>query len=240
MMVGFSSFSQAVRASYELYRKGVAATMTFAMNRERALWAIPRLVQSTNIRGLLVLAFDGPNKELVSAQKRFATKMLAGKKAKFLDHRMLNEFRKNMFGGIASARTGLFTGQIGAATPSFLDCRSALRWYRDSERICSEYNVSILGAAHLGPRHGFISIAHGTRGSSSEDNLRNIRCRYALIKRAQELGGTAESSHGIGVKNVLFLHDELGPIGVRLMRGLKRVLDPKDILNPGKAWDGSM
>ena len=50
------------------------------------------------------------------------------------------------------------------------------------------------------------------------------------------LGGTLTGEHGVGLLKRRWLRDELGDDQVDLQRELKRVFDPKNILNPGKVF----
>lgn len=58
----------------------------------------------------------------------------------------------------------------------------------------------------------------------------------AIVEKAIEWGGTATGEHGIGMGKRKFLELEHGEGGVEAMRAIKRALDPKDILNPGKMF----
>jgi glycolate oxidase len=55
---------------------------------------------------------------------------------------------------------------------------------------------------------------------------------FALALR---LGGTLTGEHGVGVLKRRWLVDELGQTNLALQRNLKKVFDPRGILNPGKA-----
>jgi D-lactate dehydrogenase (cytochrome) len=57
-----------------------------------------------------------------------------------------------------------------------------------------------------------------------------------LVERALALDGTCTGEHGIGLHKLAFLPQEL-PEGVEVMRALKRALDPRGIMNPGKVLD---
>ena len=59
-----------------------------------------------------------------------------------------------------------------------------------------------------------------------------------LVQRALRLDGTCTGEHGIGLHKQGFLVEEAGAGAVGMMRSLKRALDPKNIMNPGKifAW----
>ena len=54
-----------------------------------------------------------------------------------------------------------------------------------------------------------------------------------LIDRAIAMGGTSTGEHGIGSGKVAYLEKEHGS-AVSFMRDIKRALDPKNIMNPGK------
>ena len=57
-----------------------------------------------------------------------------------------------------------------------------------------------------------------------------------LVHHALSLAGTCTGEHGIGLHKQGFLVDETGAGTVAMMRTLKRALDPKNILNPGKIF----
>jgi alkyldihydroxyacetonephosphate synthase len=54
-----------------------------------------------------------------------------------------------------------------------------------------------------------------------------------LLELAQDVGGSMEYCHGVGVRLAHLLGRELGA-GTKVLRELKRGLDPRDVLNPGK------
>jgi D-lactate dehydrogenase (cytochrome) len=58
----------------------------------------------------------------------------------------------------------------------------------------------------------------------------------AMVQRALALEGTCTGEHGIGLHKMGFLVDEAGAGTVELMRQIKRALDPKNIMNPGKIF----
>ena len=56
----------------------------------------------------------------------------------------------------------------------------------------------------------------------------------SIYKKAMELGGQISGEHGIGMGKVKYLAEAVGPVNMQLMQGIKKVFDPKMILNPGK------
>jgi len=62
--------------------------------------------------------------------------------------------------------------------------------------------------------------------------------QWRAVKRAttdaiMTAGGTLTHHHGIGRDHAPWLEDEVGPVGMKVLRTLKQTLDPTGIMNPG-------
>jgi glycolate oxidase len=62
------------------------------------------------------------------------------------------------------------------------------------------------------------------------------RCIRKLFEAVVELGGTLTGEHGIGVLKAPYLPLEQSPELITLQKDLKRVFDPRGLLNPGKIF----
>jgi D-lactate dehydrogenase (cytochrome) len=71
---------------------------------------------------------------------------------------------------------------------------------------------------------------------SAEERARAEALNHQLVQRALRLGGTCTGEHGIGLHKMVFLPEETGAGAVDVMRTIKRALDPKNIMNPGKIF----
>jgi D-lactate dehydrogenase (cytochrome) len=60
------------------------------------------------------------------------------------------------------------------------------------------------------------------------------RLNVQMVQRALRLAGTCTGEHGIGLHKMGYLVDEAGEAAVAMMKSIKRTLDPKNIMNPGK------
>ncbi|NPV70733.1 MAG: FAD-binding protein [Firmicutes bacterium] len=99
-------------------------------------------------------------------------------------------------------------------------------------RIAAEYDLGIGTFGHAGDGN-----LHPTFLTDERNAAEIHRVEMAvddLFKAALELGGTLSGEHGIGVTKAKFLAWELGPEGVGVMRRIKKAMDPRNILNPGK------
>ncbi len=59
---------------------------------------------------------------------------------------------------------------------------------------------------------------------------------HKLVARALSLEGTCTGEHGVGLHKMGFLVTEAGVGAVDMMRTIKRALDPRNIMNPGKIF----
>lgn len=73
--------------------------------------------------------------------------------------------------------------------------------------------------------------------NNPEENEEAHRLNISMVKRAISMDGTCTGEHGVGIGKKEYLVPEMGENAVELMRTLKRALDPKNILNPGKIID---
>ncbi|MBR7165089.1 MAG: 2-hydroxy-acid oxidase, partial [Clostridia bacterium] len=59
-------------------------------------------------------------------------------------------------------------------------------------------------------------------------------CFDQMYQKAEELGGLVSGEHGIGYAKKDYMKDQYGDEPIRIMSGIKKVFDEKNILNPGK------
>lgn len=57
-----------------------------------------------------------------------------------------------------------------------------------------------------------------------------------IFRATLELGGTISGEHGVGLTKKNYISMEIPPVELELMKNIKKVFDPKNILNPGKIF----
>lgn len=97
------------------------------------------------------------------------------------------------------------------------------------EALSEEFGVRIPSFGHVGDGniHNFIMTPDGEKPEGYEELSEKI------FNLAVELGGTITAEHGVGKIRNNRLHIQYSPKHLEVMRGIKKVFDPKGILNPG-------
>jgi alkyldihydroxyacetonephosphate synthase len=70
-------------------------------------------------------------------------------------------------------------------------------------------------------------------GDDHEAEAAYLAAWAAAVRSCVDAGGTMTHHHGVGRLKAGFLSEELGEVGVEVLRSIKEALDPRGILNPG-------
>ncbi|KAJ5372626.1 FAD-binding type 2 [Penicillium concentricum] len=93
--------------------------------------------------------------------------------------------------------------------------------------------ASILG--HIGDGNFHASIMYDRNDPAERARVEKVV--YDMVDRGLEMEGSCTGEHGIGLGKKGSLKKEVGPETINVMRSIKRSLDPRWLLNPGKIFD---
>jgi glycolate oxidase len=99
----------------------------------------------------------------------------------------------------------------------------------------ARHNLQVGTFGHMGDGN-----LHPTFLTDERDEAEMARVHHALndiVTKTLELGGTITGEHGVGLAKKPWLRQQMGDHSHELMREVKRALDPKGLLNPGKIFD---
>lgn len=97
------------------------------------------------------------------------------------------------------------------------------------DELAEKYNATIPSFGHAGDGniHNFIMTEDGEKPEGYEELSKEI------YKLAVGLGGTITAEHGVGKVRNERLGIQFSPKHLEIMRGIKKVFDPNNIMNPG-------
>jgi glycolate oxidase len=141
---------------------------------------------------------------------------------------------------LASARRSAFSALARVAPTTILEDatvpRSELaKMIRFVEATAKKYQLRIGTFGHMGDGNLHPTFLTDER---NKDEMHRVEEAFKeIFDEAIRLGGTITGEHGIGLAKKSFLPKFAGDAQMRVMRELRRVLDPNGILNPGKVFD---
>ena len=77
----------------------------------------------------------------------------------------------------------------------------------------------------------YFTVVAGQRGNPIEQWR---KAKAAASDAIMRTGGTITHHHAVGADHRPWMRDEVGDLGVAVLRAVKATLDPAGILNPGK------
>ena len=101
-----------------------------------------------------------------------------------------------------------------------------------TKEISRRHAIPIATLGHLGDGNLHPNILFD--GRDPDQRRRAELVAGELFTLGIELGGTLTGEHGIGLAKAPFMTLEHSPVAMRVMRQIKHLFDPNDILNPGK------
>ncbi|HDM77611.1 MAG TPA: hypothetical protein ENG51_14240, partial [Deltaproteobacteria bacterium] len=73
--------------------------------------------------------------------------------------------------------------------------------------------------------------------ANTDELVRAERATQELFDVVLKLDGTLSGEHGIGIAKSPFMSMEVGDTGLKVMKSIKKALDPNNIMNPGKIFE---
>ena len=140
---------------------------------------------------------------------------------------------------LAAARRSAFSALARLAPTVILEDvtvpRSELaRMVAFIQEVGTRHRVRIGTFGHMGD--GNLHPTFLTNERDGEEMARVEEAMREVFEYAVELGGTITGEHGVGLAKKPFLPGALGPVGMDVLKQLKKSFDPQNILNPGKIF----
>ena len=137
---------------------------------------------------------------------------------------------REMFGEVQGREGGSIKHDVSvpvAAAPAFLA-------EADAAVAATVPGARPLAFGHLGDGNIHYNVSQPVGADKAEFLKHWEEVNAAVFAVVKKHGGSISAEHGIGVMKRDLLPSVKDPVALELMHSLKRMLDPKNILNPGK------
>ena len=194
----------------------------------------PRKVEGTEVGAYLLLTFDGDSQDELDNIVEQVAELLLEEGA--LDVLVADTPPKMK--DAWAARSSFLEG-IEEQTKLLDECDVVVPvtkipdYVMFADELAKNYDFKLQYFGHAGD--GNLHIYTCSNDMDREEFLRQVDDFMGkLYTKTMELGGQISGEHGIGMGKVKYLAQAVGETNMELMRGIKKVFDPKMILNPGK------
>jgi glycolate oxidase len=241
MLVPFEKASEACQAVAEIFKAGITPSGLEFMERDALTWTLkffpdaPVEVKDNHAAHLLI-EVDGFQEELLlqDCQKIVAV----------VEQFAIDEI---LFADNAAQKDALWSirRKVGEAV-------KAHSVYKEEDTVVPRFYLPELlaGVKKIGEKYGFQSVCYGHAGDGNlhvniiKGDLSDEAWENELPKAIKEifevtvgLGGTISGEHGIGYVQKSYMPIAFRAAELELMRGIKQLFDPNNVLNPGKIFE---
>jgi glycolate oxidase len=103
---------------------------------------------------------------------------------------------------------------------------------RDYRKVAEKYGLLMAIFGHIGDGNLHVNLLYDKKNKEEEE--RAERAVDEVFEITLRYNGSITGEHGVGLTKRKFLEYQFGPVGMEILRGIKRVFDPKNLFNPGK------
>jgi glycolate oxidase len=101
-------------------------------------------------------------------------------------------------------------------------------------KLSEESGIKIVNFGHAGDGNIHVNIM--VDKADNDEYTKGLSLVEQIFKDTLSLGGTISGEHGIGLTKAGYIGMELSKKELEIMVAIKKVFDPKNILNPGKIF----
>jgi glycolate oxidase len=238
LLISFNSVENCISSVTEFYKSGVVPSALEFLTKEAIKAAENHLNKpfpNSDSEAQLLIELDGNNESVLDE----AVQVIAEVSEKFGSNDIiLAEDRQKMEDLWALRRS------VGEAV-------KAISAYKEEDTVVPRNKMPDLakGINEVSKKYGITIIFYGHAGDGNlhvnilkkdlPDDVWNVQVEKAVKEIFQltvSLGGTISGEHGIGYSQKNYLDIALSETQIKLMKDIKKVFDPNNILNPGKIF----
>ena len=240
MLVPFYEAKQACEAVSAIFRAGITPSALEFMERDAIDWTL-KFVSDLNfevkpeIQAHLLIEVDGNYPEVLFQE---AEKIMT-----VVEQFQIDEV---LFADTVDQKNALWKMRRSVA-----EAVKANSIYKEEDTVVPRYELPKLleGIKAIGNKYGFQSVCYGHAGDGNlhvniiKGTMSDHHWNTEVTKGIREifeltvaLNGTLSGEHGIGYVQKNYMDIAFNQTQLQLMKGIKQLFDPNNILNPGKIF----
>ncbi len=239
MLVPFFSAEKACEAVAAIFKSGITPSALEFMERDCIEYVMQfvdvKIPLKENIQAHLIVEVDGNDKEMLMKDCEIISEIL-----------YRYECDEILFAETAQQKADLWRARRSAG-----EAVKSHSVYKEEDTVVprAELPTLLKGVKEIGEKYGFRSVCYGHAGDgnlhvniikekmSDEDWNKKVPLGIReIFELCVRLGGTISGEHGIGYVQKNYLDIAFNKTQIELMKGIKKLFDPKGILNPGKIF----
>ena len=239
MLVPFYSAEEACEAVSAIFRAGIIPSGMEFMERDAILcgaeYSQSQIEIADNIKAHLLIEVDGNNMDVLYNECETI-------------YKVLEDFNCDE---ILFAEDSVQKEKLWKIRRVLGEAVKVMSVYKEEDTVVPRADLPILlkGVKKIGKEYGFTSICYGhagdgnlhiniIKGDMSDEDWNSklsdgIRKIFALCVK---LKGTISGEHGIGYVQKNYMDIPFSTTELNLQKGIKKLIDPNGILNPGKVF----
>lgn len=240
MLVPFNSAEKACEAVSAVFRAGITPSGMEFMERDAIDWVRKfaddiNVVVADEVQAHLLIEVDGNDMDVL-----------------YKDAEKINEVVSQYeCGEVLFADTADQKNMLWKMRRKVAEAVKSNSVYKEEDTVVprAELPALLRGVKEIGKKYGFRSVCYGHAGDGNlhvniikgelSDEFWNNELPKGITEIFElcvKLGGTISGEHGIGLVQQPYIGIAIDSKRVELMRGMKRLFDPKMVLNPGKIF----
>ena len=239
LLVPFSSSEKACEAVSAVFRRGIVPSALEFIERDAIDWTLSHseleMQISDDVKAHLLIEVDGKDLDLLYKDCEKIAKVM-------------EQFDS---GDIFLADSKSQKDKLWRLRRSVAEAVKANSIYKEQDTVVPRAELAKLLKAvkQIGNKYGFRSVCYGHAGDGNlhiniikaemSDEDWNTKLTFGIreiFDVTKKLGGTISGEHGIGLVQKDYMDIVLSKKNIDIQKGIKRVFDPNQILNPGKIF----
>jgi glycolate oxidase len=239
LYASYKNFQDASRTVSEIIKNKIVPPAIEFIDQSSILVAeryLGRAMPQSNAPAYVVIRFDGNVKEAVNNDYEVVGEICIRNNALDVLVADTKESQEKLWEG----RSCIIDAAKAESFIEVLDCvvpRNRIpELIEGLNDIAKKYAMECQNFGHAGDGNVHTNVLKKEM-SDEEWNKKLPLFLEEIYKLSVSLGGTISGEHGIGLIRKKFLTMTRDTVQIELMKGIKQIFDPKNILNPGKIFD---